>query len=173
MKDIVIGCGLQYAYLNEDGSKYMGERSDVIQTRLKQYFKGLNKDAVIVYIIREVHRSDDEFFSYEKTSSTVGTADIHVPDFFKAYTRIMVNASRYNALYGTLLESEIYKNKPDRITLVGFETHTMILFTAEELRNRGYSVDVIEPLVTSQDDYLHAAGITLMRNFLGVNIETK
>lgn len=170
MTELIIACGIQKAYLHPEGSKYLGDKADILDTRLKSFFMSLQIKEKTVYIIREVHQPDDKFFSEEKTQSTVGTKDIQVPEFYKAYSKFFINTMRYNALYRTPLESEIYKLKPERITLVGVETHTLILFTAEELRNRDYSVTVIEPLVASQDDYLHAAGITLLRNFLTVDI---
>lgn len=170
MKEIVVACGLQNAYLHPEGSKYMGEKAKVMDIRLKSYFKSTKNSTTMVYIIREVHQPDDKFFSNEKTSSTVGTKDIHVPEFYQSYAKILINSCRYNGLYSTLLESEIYKLKPEKIILIGFETHTHILFTAEEFRNRDYNVEVIEPLVASHDNYLHATGITLMKNFLSVDI---
>ena len=63
------------------------------------------------------------------------------------------------------------KIKPRRVYVIGVETHTNVLFTAEELRNRGYDVKVFEALVMSDDDYLHALGITLLSNTLSVRIE--
>jgi nicotinamidase-related amidase len=170
MSELILACGIQKAYLHPEGSKYMGEQADIIDTRLKSYLKtSLNPDT-IVYIVREVHQPDDSFFVGEKTQSIVGTADVQIPEFYKSYSKLFINSIRYNALYRTPLESEIYKIKPERILLVGFETHSMILFTAEELRNRNYPVYIIEALVASRDEYLHAAGITLMRNFLSVEI---
>lgn len=170
MKDLILACGIQNAYLHPEGSKYLGEQAEIIDTRLKSFFKTSLNPGTIVYIVREVRQPDDSFFPEEKTQSLVGTRDIQVPEFYKSHTKLFINSMRYNALYRTPLESEIYKIKPERIFLVGFETHLFILFTAEELRNRGYSVTVIEPLVASRDEYLHAVGITLMRNFLSVEI---
>lgn len=170
MSELIIACGIQKAYLHPEGSKYMGEQADIIDTRLKSYLKTSLKPDTIVYIVREVHQPDDSFFVEERTHSTVGTKDIQIPEFYKAYSKLFINSMRYNALYRTLLESEIHKIKPKRILLVGFETHSMVLFTAEELRNRNYPVHVIEALVASRDEYLHAAGITLMRNFLSVEV---
>lgn len=170
MSDLLIACGIQNAYLHPEGSKYLGEQAEIMDTRLKSYFKTSLKPGTTVYIVREVHQPDDSFFLEEKTHSVVGTRDIQIPEFYKAYSKLFINTMRYNALYRTPLESEIYKLKPERIILVGFETHSIVLFTAEELRNRNYPVFVVEALTTSNDEYLHAMGITIMRNFLSVEI---
>lgn len=168
--NLILCCGLQKAYLSPKGSKTLGEKAFILDVRLKSYFKALDLQQNTVYMIREVRQPDDTFFVNQKTGFLVGSDDIEVPEFYKAYYKFVYNTIRYNALYKTPLESEIYKLKPEKIILVGVETHSIILFTAEELRNRGYQVSVIEPLVTSKDDYLHAVGINLLRNTLNCNI---
>jgi len=169
--NLVICCGLQKAYLNPKGSRYLGEKADILDIRLKSYFKSLNLQENVVYLVREIHQPDDSFFLNKKSGSLVGSDDIEIPEFYRAYSKLVFNIMRYNAFYQTPLDSEIYKLKPRTVTVIGVETHTTILFTAEELRNRGYNVVVIEPLVTSNDDYLHNIGITLLHNFLTVNIQ--
>lgn len=170
MKTLLLACGIQKSYLHPKGSNFLGEKSEIYDIRFKSYLKDSINNDTIVFIVREVHQTADSFFSNEKTTSIVGSLDIEVPEFYKSYSKLFINTMRYNALYSTPLESEIYKIKPESIVLIGFETHTTILFTAEELRNRGYSVTVIEALTTSRDEYLHAAGITLMKNFLSVTV---
>jgi nicotinamidase-related amidase len=169
--NLVLCCGAQKSYLSPKGSRYLGEKSDILDIRLKAYFKTLNLSENIVYLLREVHQPNDTFFLNKKSGSLVGSEDIEIPEFYKAYSKSTYNTMRYNAFYQTPLDSEVYKLKPNKVTLIGMETHTTILFTAEEFRNRGYNVTVIEPLVTSSDDYLHAVGITLLHNFLTVNIQ--
>jgi len=168
--NLILCCGIQKAYLSPKGSKFLGEKAHILDTRLKSYFKSLSLEDNIVYLIREVRQPDDTFFVNQKTGFLVGSEDIEVPEFYKAYYKFVYNTIRYNAFYKTPLESEIYKLKPEKVTLIGLETHSIILFTAEELRNRGYNTSVIEPLVTSKDDYMHSVGINLLHNSLNVNI---
>lgn len=169
--NLIIGCGLQKAYLHSKGSKYLGEKANILDVRLQSYFKSLDMSKNILYTLREVHQPDDSFFSDKKSGSIVGSEDIEILEFYKAYGKFVFNIIRYNAFYKTPLESEIYKLKPEKVYIVGVETHSIVLFTAEELRNRGLDVTVIEPLVTSKEDYLHAVGITLLKNILTVEIK--
>lgn len=171
MPSVILACGLQKAFLDPKGSKYLGERSETLKVRLKSFFNTPLCSNSIIYLIREIHEQGDDFYQAQKAHSLVGSLDIEIPEIFKPHFKLIINSSRYSSFHQTPLESELHKIKPDKVTLVGFETHTSILFTAEELRNRGYNVSIFEPLVTSEDDYLHAAGITLLRNFLGVTIE--
>lgn len=170
MSSVILGCGLQNTYFNKDGSKYLGEKSEILKIRIGSYLKSLNKDRDRVYLLREIHRPDDKFFSGGITHSLAGTKDIEIPETFKANAKLIFNVSTYNAFYKTLLDSELNKIKPEKVVLVGVETHTTVLFTAEELRNRGYDTYVVEPLVSAEDEYLHAVGMTLLKNFLAVGV---
>lgn len=169
--NLVIGCGLQKAYFHPKGYRYLGEKADILDVRLQSYFKSLSLEKNVVYILREIHQPDDLFFIDKKSGSLVGSDDIEIPEFYKSYCKFVYNIIRYNGFYKTPLDSEVYKLKPEKVYIVGVETHTTVLFTAEEFRNRGYSVIVVEPLVLAKEDYLHAVGITLLKNYLSVNIQ--
>lgn len=171
MKNVVLAFCLQKSYLDKDGSCYLGDKAETLKVRIKSFLKTLSTNNSIIYMIREMHHKDDKFFQSVKTHSTVGSKDIEIPEVFKPYLRLVIDSTRYNALYRTILESELNKIKPEKIFLIGLETHTFVLFTAEELRNRGYQVVLMEQLCGSEDDYLHALGVTLLRNFLSVDIE--
>lgn len=168
--NVVLACGLQKAYLSPKGSRYLGERSDVLRVRLKDYLSSLNKSSHVVYVLRELHRGDDSFYSHSVTHSTVGTKDIQIPDEFKPHIKMIIDINRYSGFHMTPLNSELSKIKPQKVFILGFETHTNVLFTAEELRNRLYDTILLEPLTTSEDDYMHSLGVTMMSNFLSVQI---
>lgn len=168
--DIVIGLSLQKSYLNKNGAQYLGESAEILKVRLKEYFNLIDGKHT-VYFTREIHQTSDSFYRGTKSHSIVGSSDIEIVENLKPYPKFMINTSRYNAFYMSPLESELKKTGAKRVYLVGVETHTNILFTAEELRNRGYEVTVYEPLVSSQDSYMHAAGINLLSNVLSVDVE--
>jgi nicotinamidase-related amidase len=169
-KNVVLAFGLQKTYLHKDGSVSLGDNEEIYKYRIKDYLSSLNHESNKLYLIREVHAPSDKFFCRDRTHSLVGSRDIEIPEMFKAYFKIFINTTRYNALYKTPLESEISKLNPEKIILIGFETHTNVLFTAEELRNRDYNVSVIEPLVMSRDISLHMTAISLMSDALSVSI---
>lgn len=171
MKNVVIACGMQRAYFHETGTCYFGEKTEILKVRLKDYLSGISKLEYHIFFIREIHQSNDSFFRETKSYGVVGSPDIEVPEVFKTFPNMIINTTRYNAFYKTPLESELNKIKPNKVYLVGVETHTNILFTAEELRNREYETIVPEALVTSEDDFMHACGINLLTNSLSVNIE--
>lgn len=168
MNQVIIGMGLQRAYLHNAGSKYIGEEAEILKVRVKDFLE--NKSCPIFYT-REIHCIKDTFFRCDKSNSIVGSLDIEIVEMLKPFSKLMLNTSRYNAFYRTPLESELKKVGPDQVVLIGVETHSNILFTAEELRNRGYDVLVIEALTQSRDAYMHASGINILSNTLSVDIE--
>jgi nicotinamidase-related amidase len=169
MSDVVIGLSLQKSYLNKTGAQYLGEHAETLKIRLRDYFKSINGKHT-VYFTREIHNTNDIFYRGSKSHAIVGSSDIEIIEILKPYPKFMINTSRYNALFMTPLESELKKAGFKRVYLVGVETHTNVLFTAEELRNRGYEITVYEPLVASQDSYMHAAGINILSNTLSVDV---
>lgn len=170
MSDIVLAMGLQRAYFHDKGTRYLGERAETLKVRLLEFFRCISKDTIIYYI-REIHQTNDIFFLNTKSYALVGTQDIEILEVFKPYSKFIVNTTRYSAFYKTPLESELKKISPKKITVIGVETHTNVLFTAEELRNMNYEVVVPEPLTCSEDDYMHTAGINLLVNTLSVRVE--
>lgn len=170
MSQVIIACGMQKAYISSSCSRYFGQRTETLKERLKDYFTKVPKDSII-FFTREVRQSNDSFFRTSKSYGLVGTPDIEIPEIFKPYPKFIINTTRHSAFYKTPLESELHKIKPSLVSLVGFETHTTVLFTAEELRNREYEVHIEEPLVISEDDFLHTAAINILSNTLSVLVE--
>lgn len=170
MDKAVIVCGLQKSYIHPEGTCYLGDRVKDFEVRWVDYLKEARSKKYKIFFTREIHNSDGGFYREGQTHSLVGTLDVEIPEKFKPYIDYIVNVNRFNAFYETGLGSEIYKLKPKEVIIFGVETHTNILFTAEEFRNRSYDVTIIEHLTTSSDDYLHALGITLLSNVLSVNI---
>lgn len=169
--NIVIAFKLQKTYFHPEGSKYFGDRADTLNVRLLEFFKKLDLTKNVIYFVREIRSTDDKFFGSQKTHSLVGSKDVEFLESFKPYIKFIINVSRYNAFYKTMLEAELTRINPDMVTLIGVNTNDSILFTAEELRNRGYNTKIIEPLTASEDEYLQSLGVILLKNLLGVDVE--
>lgn len=165
--DIILVMNPQNSFLSEDGSVYMGEKAEIIKVRLKDYLGDFPGKRLF---LREKHSREDSFFANDKTHSLVTTDDFNVHVDLKPYADSFMDKTRYSAFHDTVLGDFLKSEKVKSVALVGLETHTSILFTAEELRNRGFDVMVIEPCCMSRDDYMHPYAIALMRNFLSVRI---
>lgn len=171
MKDLILACGLQKAYFSKKGRRYYGDEVEVLKERLLDFFRSFSRSSVAIYLLREVHQTNDKFYAGTSSYGLVGTTDIEIPEAFKGYTDLIINTSRPNGFYRTPLESELYKLKPQKIIVVGVEAHTNVLFTVEELRNREYEVTVPEALVLSEDEYLKNLSINILTNVLSADVE--
>lgn len=157
----------QNSYLSKSGSVYMGEKAEILKVRIADYLNGLKGNRVF---FREKHAIGDAFFVGEKTHSITVTKDYQVEKSLKPLADLFFDKTRYSAFYNTELDSFISRNKVTLVKMMGIETHTSILFTAEELKNRGIDVEIIEPCSMSSDDYLHSSAINIMVNFLGIRL---
>lgn len=165
--DILLVMNPQNSFFSPNGAVYMGEKAEILKIRLLDFIKGFRRTKIF---LRETHAMEDDFFVTDKTHSIANEEDFQIHSDLQGFANIVENKTRYCALYETHILAEIIKKKAKHIGIVGVETHTSVLFTAEELRNRNYEVTVIEPCVMSRDDYLHGYAIMLMRHYLGVRI---
>lgn len=165
--DLLLVMCPQNSFLSTQGSLYMGEKSEMMRVRLIDYLSSFPKMKVF---LREKHAMEDSFFAADKTHSIATTPDYQVHSDLAKYASFSYDKTRYSALFDSELEVFIKQQKCRNVGIIGLETHTSVLFTAEDLRNRGYEVTVVEPLVMSRDDHMHGFAISLMRHFLGVRI---
>ena len=169
MIDIILAMNIQNSFLSEKGSVYVGEKAEILKVRLSDYLSDFTKKKIF---FREKHAKSDTYFVNDKTHSVVKTHDFPIHESLKKYATDFFDKTKYSAFYNTKFESFLKREKVLNIGLVGLETHTSVLFTASELRNRGYEVTVIEPCTLSRDDYMHNYAIALMRNSLGAYLHS-
>jgi nicotinamidase-related amidase len=167
MVDLIMVMNAQNSFFSKTGSVYMGEKAEILISRIGDYLSGYNNKIIF---FREKHSTEDSFFINDKTHSIATTKDMFIHDSLKKYATNFYDKTRYSAFYNTDLDSFLKREKVKNIGLMGIETHTSILFSAEELRNRNYEVTVIEPCTMSRDNHMHNYALTLMNNFLGVRI---
>jgi nicotinamidase-related amidase len=166
MEILLVMCP-QNSFFDPKGSVYMGEKAETLKIRLEDYMSSFSGKKIF---FREKHGEADDFFLNDKTHSIVNSFDFNVYEKFKKYADIFYDKTKYSAIFNTGFEIFLKKEKISLVTIVGVETHTSVLFTAEEVRNRGIEVSIIEPLVASRDEYMHGCAITLMTNYLGIRI---
>jgi len=165
--DILLVMNPQNSFFSHKGAVYMGEKAEILKIRLDDFLKSFSKTKIF---LREAHAMEDDFFTTDKTHSITNSDDFKIHNALKKHADIVENKIRYSALFKTAILEELVNKKVKHVGLVGVETHTSILFTAEELRNRNYEVTVVEPCTMARDDYMHSYAITLMRHSLGVRI---
>jgi nicotinamidase-related amidase len=169
-KDVVIALNMQVNYLSVNGSSYLGPDSEVRKNNIREYLRKLDKVSTELYYTRDIRSPEDAFYSFAKTQCCVGSLDIHMLPDLPRGNALVFTSSRPSAVWMTAMLSELKKHEPEKITLVGAETNVAIMFTAADLRNRGYRVVVPESLVIARDEYVHSAAIHIMADCLGVEV---
>ena len=165
--DILLVMCPQNSFLSPKGSVYLGEKADILRVRLADYLGTFPNTKVF---LQEKHATQDSFFITDKTHSIATSEDYQVHPDLKKYADFFTDKIRYDAFFGTQFDGFLRQKNVHHVGLVGLETHTSILFTAEELRNRGFEVTVVEPCTASREEELHGFAISLMRHWLGVRI---
>ena len=165
--DVALVINPQKTWLDPSGALYMGEKGDILKVRIQSYLSGFSGKTIFV---REKHAIEDTFFVTEKTHSIATSGEFHIADELKPYSKDVIDKIRYSSFFGTNLENELIRAKATTVKLLGVETHTSVLFTAEGLRNRGYDVTLIEPCTMARDEYFHGCAVAIMASFLGVHI---
>lgn len=165
--DLILVMNPQNSFFSKDGSVYMGEKAEILKIRLRDFLSDFSGTKIF---FRERHAIEDSFFSTDKTHSIATSSDYMIEESLKSYADKFIDKIRYNAFFNTNLENYLKSNSIGTVYIAGVETHTSILFTAEELKNRGYDVVLVEPCSMARVDYMHVWAITLMRNVLGIRI---
>lgn len=166
MEMMIVMCP-QNSFLDPKGSVYMGEKAEILKIRLMDYLSGFNGKKVF---FREKHAEADSFFSNDRTHSVANTYDYKICECFRNMANLFFDKTRHSGFYDTGFDTLLKQERVQSVILAGVETHTSVLFTSEELRNRGVRVTVLEPLTASRDDYMHSVAVSLMTNSLGVII---
>jgi nicotinamidase/pyrazinamidase len=166
MEALLVMCP-QNSYLDSKGSVYLGEKAEIMRVRLLDYISDFSGK---IFFFLEKRGQADSFFANDKTHSIVNTFDYRIERNLKKFASIKIEKIRYSGFFQTDFEKYLKMEKIKDVTIIGLETHTSILFTAEELCNREIHVRVIEPLTASRDDYMHNVAISLMVNHLGVKL---
>ena len=169
-KNIVIVMNYQWNYFDSRGSSFMGPRSETISIRIRDFVSSLDYKSWTVLQTRDTRSPEDNFYAHQKTQCVVGTSDLNMVEGLGAPNPLIIPCTRPAATYRTQLLKEVHKYDPDRIVLIGAETHSAIMFTAHELKMLSYEVTIIEPLTTSRDEHMHYAAISILNDAVGIRI---
>lgn len=156
----------QNSFFDPKGSIYTGDKSEILKIRLIDYLKEYKGKKIF---FREKRALSDTFFANDVTHSIVNTFDYRICDCFSPFADLIYDKTRYSGFFNTELDLFLRKGNVKSVFLIGIETQTSILYTAEELKNRNVDVTIIEPLTASRDDYMHNVAMSLMINSLGVH----
>lgn len=161
---------LQKDFVETGGALYFPGAESVLPPVLELVEKYKEENLPII-TTQDWHEEDDaEFRIWPKhcVKNSDG-AELVKPlkDALAGYEKhITIRKTRYSAFYGTNLDEIIKSYNIDEVEVCGVVTHICVLFTVEELRNRGIRTIVRKEAVASYDEDLHTCALRLMREIL-------
>lgn len=161
-------------FVLKDAPLEVPETKKVIPNIKREIDKARAEGIPVIYIC-DAHAPDDEEFSkFGWPSHAVkGTRGAKVVKELKPHKGdIRIKKTTYSGFYKTTLDKTLKRLGVDSLRLTGCVTHICVMFTASDAVLRDYKVTVIEDCIAglSKDD--HDAALRIMKNVLGVKVET-
>lgn len=161
---------LQNDFAKPKGALYFPGAENVIPPIIELVKEFKTKNFPIIYT-RDWHEDDDYEFSIWGIHCLHDTYGSEIVDELKSelegYKNVYeIKKSRYSGFYGTDMDKLLKKLEIDTVHVGGLVTHICVLFTVEELRNRGIETIVHANCVGSFDKSMHEFAIREMKEVL-------
>jgi len=165
---------LQNDFIRPGGVLYFDDAEKILPFVLSK-IEDFKKKGLPIITTQDWHKQNDEEFEIfpmhcvENSEGAMLYDDIRkvLENYEYHYT---IKKRRYSAFFDTNFDDLIKKLKIDEFEVCGVVTNICVLFTVEELRNRGLKVKVCKNGVKSYNERLHEFALLTMRNVLGVEV---
>jgi len=165
---------LQNDFAKPGGALYFPGAENVIPPIVELVERFKSNGLPIIYT-RDWHEDNDYEFTVWGThclhnsegSEIVSELSMSLKDYDNVYE---IKKSRYSAFYQTNLEDILASMDVDEVHVGGLVTHICVLFTVEELRNRGIKAYVHSECVDSFDKSMHEFALKEMKEVLLANV---
>ena len=158
-------------FMDPKGALYCGDEArriiPVIRSLVDRFVAG--KEPVIY--LRDAHAPDDkefELFSTHAVRDSWGARII--PELRPPEASLVVDKTRFSALFGNDLEAILASFRPDEIWISGVCTSICVMDTAGDLRNRDYRVVVPVNAVADFDPEFHDFALKRMKRVYGAQL---
>ena len=170
MARAVVVSDMLRGFMEEGYPLYCGARARYIIPNIQHLLEQeLAQDSKIFYLC-DNHTEDDPEFSMFPPHAIEGTVEADVIPELSKYPGKIIPKKSYSLFYGTTLEKELEKLKPETVIIVGVCTHICVLHGVSEARVRGYTVEVPVDCVGDFDDKAHAWALDYIEKVLGANL---
>ena len=173
MKALLI-IDLQRDFVDPGGALYF-EGAESVVDYIKKLAEKFKKDELPIITTQDWHDENDEEFKVWPRHCVAESEGARLTEklekALEGYEKHhSIKKTRFSAFYKTDFDDLIKKLGIDEFDVVGVVTHICVMFTVEELRNRGYRVRVHEKGVKSYDEELHRAAMRIMKEVLGAEV---
>lgn len=179
MKNILMVIDMQNDFLLEGAPLDAGETARGMVPFIKAKVDAYLQAGDTVIFTGDWHEPNDrefERFAVHCVKDTPGARIVDELQYALKQPQVsLIHKARFSAFYGTRLSlvlEDIQRTNNDglHIEVTGVCTNICVLFTVEELRNRGYDVTVHRQGTASFDHAAHENALSQMQSVLGAQI---
>lgn len=172
MSKVLVVIDMQEGFCTAGYPLYIGPAAQKVIAFIKGKIDEYNGRGDWVFFTRDEHLPDDPEFKMFPPHCIKGTIEAEIVDSLRTAAKRseFFPKRRFSGFYGTNLDEEISKLRPDQVEVVGVCTNICVMYTVEELRNRDYEVVVCEEGVASFDLEAHQFALKQMSEVLGAKV---
>jgi nicotinamidase/pyrazinamidase len=162
-------------FLDPGGALFCGEEARRIVPFVAGKVKEFTEEHLPVIFLLDAHDPDDLEFLRFPPHCVFGTPGAGLIDELRTLVEeypfaIKVPKTRFSGFYRTNLSTILSDLAPEEVHVVGVCTNICVLYTVEELANRGYRTIVYENGVASFDPEAHRWALAQMKSVLGAEV---
>ena len=158
-------------FIDPKGALYCGDQSRKIIPAIKSLVDRFTRQAHQVLYLCDAHAPEDkefELFSPHAVKDSWGGRII--PELTPSEGAMVVEKTRFSALYGNECETILDSIRPEEVWLSGVVTSICVMDTAGDLRNRDYKVVVPVDAVADFDPEFHKFALRRMERVYGARL---
>jgi nicotinamidase/pyrazinamidase len=170
MADAVLVVDMLRGFLEEGNPLYCGKTSRQIISGVKKLLESEKKKGAAIFFIADCHGPNDLEFKMFPPHCIEGTPESERIPELSGFSGRDISKTRYSAFFGTALEAELRRLKPEKIIVCGVCTDICVMHTVADSRNRDYAVEVPVDCVASFNPDAHKWALEHMQKVLGAKL---
>jgi nicotinate phosphoribosyltransferase len=168
--NVVLVSDMLRGFLEEGYPLYCGDRARRIIPGIQRLLEKEIAKGSKVFFLCDHHAPDDEEFSMFPPHAIGGTVEAEVIPELAKYKGEIIPKKTYSSFFGTPLEANLKKLKPEKVIVCGVCTHICVLYAVADARIRGYKVEVPVDCVASFNEAAHHFALGHMEGVLGAKL---
>ncbi len=170
-KKVLLVIDMLNDFMDPKGTLYCGDDARKIIPAVRSLVDRFAAKSQPVVYLCDAHAPDDkefELFALHAVKESWGAQII--PELTPPEASIVVDKTRFSALFGNDLEAILASYKPDEVWISGVCTSICVMDTAGDLRNRDYSVVIPINAVADFDPEFHGFALKRMERIYGARL---
>jgi len=168
MANAVLVSDMLRGFLEEGYPLYCGERARRIIPNIQRLLE--REQGSKIFFLCDHHAPDDPEFKMFPPHCIEDTAEAEVIPELAKYKGEIIPKKTFSSFFGTSLEEELKRLKPEKLIVCGVCTHICVLSAVADARVRGYEVEVPVDCVASFDEKAHHFALGYMEQVLGAKL---